>query len=488
MGGGVSLLASPPTAAGGKRGCPPHSYIGWMSNGDLNNYGWAGWFTLYVRNGLTNRWWSNASRISYSQYLILVHSQSTEHQRASTQRKARYCKRGKIALKKSCKHIDVTNPDAIQPFIRECLCRHKKRGAMKKLLLNDFAVSRNDYSELLSNDVDVIDSITEKVSKHIAERIKTRTIPDFYPVIKVRHDPTTNKERLIGSQPTIQQFYDYVAVRSCEDLWKRRLVPQQCSSIKGRGQEYGKNLIRGYILKDNRKANYARKNGFYYSSECKYFVKLDIRKCYPSMDKEVVLRLFDHDCGNLDIIYLWKRLLDSYGNAETPDGKPYTGLLIGALPSQWISQLVISYIYRYAMNHGGASHMVLFMDDMLLIGPNKRKLERLVKDTIDYTRDNLHLDIKPDWKIKELAKESIDMMGYVIHRSGKVSIRSRSFVHARRLMLRFQRGKFGARSANRLVSYKGFFLHSNCSKVFHDYPAAKTFAAAQRMIARRKKA
>ena len=132
--------------------------------------------------------------------------------------------------------------------------------------------------------------------------------------------------------------------------------------------------------------------------------------------------------------------------------------------------------------------MVLFMDDMLLIGPNKRKLERLVKDTIDYTRDNLHLDIKPDWKIKELAKESIDMMGYVIHRSGKVSIRSRSFVHARRLMLRFQRGKFGARSANRLVSYKGFFLHSNCSKVFHDYPAAKTFAAAQRMIARRKKA
>ena len=243
----------------------------------------------------------------------------------------RYCKRGKFALKKSCKHIDVTNPETVKPYIRECLCRHKKRGATKKLLLNDFDVTTEEYNRLLDNDAGTIDTIAGKISEYVARKIKTRTIPGFHPIIKIRHDPTTNKERMIGSQPAVQQFFDYVAVRSCEELWKRRLVPQQCSSIKGRGQEYGKNLIRRYILKDNRQINYAKKHGFHYSSDCKYFVKLDIRKCYPSMDKTVVLQLFSRDCGNPDIIYLWKRLLDSYGNTETPDGKPYTGLLIGAL-------------------------------------------------------------------------------------------------------------------------------------------------------------
>ena len=40
-------------------------------------------------------------------------------------------------MKKSCKHIDVTNPETVKPYIRECLCRHKKRGAILHHLLDN---------------------------------------------------------------------------------------------------------------------------------------------------------------------------------------------------------------------------------------------------------------------------------------------------------------------------------------------------------------
>ena len=50
----------------GVEGVSPSDFYRMDEHGDLNNYGWAGLFTLNGRNGLTNRWWSNASRISYS--------------------------------------------------------------------------------------------------------------------------------------------------------------------------------------------------------------------------------------------------------------------------------------------------------------------------------------------------------------------------------------------------------------------------------------
>lgn len=73
-------------------------------------------------------------------------------------------------MKKSCKHIDVTNPETVKPYIRECLCRHKKRGATKKLLLNDFDVTTEEYNRLLDNDAGTIDTIAGKISEYVARK------------------------------------------------------------------------------------------------------------------------------------------------------------------------------------------------------------------------------------------------------------------------------------------------------------------------------
>ena len=391
-------------------------------------------------------------------------------------------------MKKSCKRIDITSQKTIEPYIKECLIRHRKRYSLQRLLRRLFNSTDNELERLKLKDYATVSKFSSKLSKIVAESIKRRAIPRFTPIISIRADKTTGKERLIGAEPAMQQFYDYVAVGACGELWKRRFVRQQCSSLPGRGQVYGMRMIRGYIQKDNRQVRYAKSHNLRYTRKCKYFVKMDIRKCYPSADREVLLNLLTRNIGNEDIIYLWKCLLDSYGRAKTPNGDPYTGILIGALPSQWAAQFLISYIYRFVMETGGASHMVMFMDDMLLMGPNRRKLKRLVSKTVNLVRDKLHMEIKPTWSIRKIDECGIDMMGYVVHANGKVTMRTRNFIHSRRLLMRMEHGRFGVRSAQRLVSYKGFFTNSDSSKAFRKYEAERRFKRAQRMLARKARA
>lgn len=391
-------------------------------------------------------------------------------------------------MKKSCKNIELRDRETIAVYVSECLRRHCRRKNTRTLVCRRFGVSDDAYRKVIARDEETLRAVALKISDYIISTIRDRNIPVFVPKARERRDQTTGKLRLIGCEPPLQQFYDYVAVRSCNEIWGRRLVPQQCSSIKGRGQVYGMRLIRSYVDKDNRAAAYAARHGLRYSRQVKYFVKLDVRHCYQSVDRSLLMDMLRHDCGNEDILYLWQSLLDAYGRAMGPDGEPYTGLLIGTLPSQWGAQLILSYAYRYAMTLPGVSHGVFFMDDMLFTGPNRRKLERSVETIVAYVRDRLHLEIKPNWHIKALADEPIDMMGYCIHQSGKVTMRARNFIHSRRLLLRAARtGKIGIRQARRLVSYKGFYDHSDSFKATTTLHAGTLFKRAQALLSKEEK-
>lgn len=98
------------------------------------------------------------------------------------------------------------------------------------------------------------------------------------------------------------------------------------------------------------------------------------------------------------------------------------------------------------------------------------------------------MTIKPNWHIKKIRDEPIDMMGYVVHASGKLTMRARNFIHSRRLILRAQRRKKMSRMfASRLTSYKGFYIHSNCYKVAKELNIYHTFYKAQKVVSREAK-
>ena len=377
-------------------------------------------------------------------------------------------------MKKCCKDIDITDAYQIEPFIEECIKNHGKRHDFSVFIKKEGLI--NEYRQLLNGNISARYEIAIAIAKKIATMIKARNIPVLKTWAKERYDDSSQKMRLIGNETVLQRFLDYIVVYGCHELWHRKLVREQCSSIKGRGQLYGVKLLRKYILKDNQNMRWAVKHHIRYIRKCKYFVKLDIRHCYESIDKTILMNQLIHDIKNSDMVYLWKSLLGSYTDTTN-------GLLIGALPSQYASQYIVANLYRKAMSNPSIMHMATYMDDMILFASNRRKLLKAVKALIVYARDTLHLTIKSNFAIKKLENEPIDMMGYVLHANGKITIRARGFIHARRLLLRYERqGYLTISQSKRIVSYKGYFKQSNSYNSYARFNRA--FRYAQKVISK----
>ncbi len=391
-------------------------------------------------------------------------------------------------MRRDCKNIDLRDYRTLLPWAWDCVKRHYKRYDFRDML-EKYDVSRISYAQTCEDhDYSRFADAVEKIAKEAARRIEVRQL-NLPPVrIRKQTDGSNGKVRDIGCEPAMQQIFDSIARYAPEDIWNRRIVPQQASSLQNRGPLYGVNMIKGWIEKDNQAIRYAKVHNIPYVSKCKYHVKLDIQKCFPSARYEIFMKLFRRDCANEDLLWLWEELFKTH----RVDG--YKGFMIGANPSQWGMQYMLSFVYRYAMalateRRGKrirmVSHMLMFMDDMLLFSGNRKNLKSAVRKIIKFTSTKLGLTIKPTWHIKRLDEEPVDMMGYVLYRSGKITIRSRIFIRGRRMILRYHKQRtLTIDQARRLVSYKGFFKHSNSHGVCQRLKADAAFEFAAEVVSR----
>ena len=371
----------------------------------------------------------------------------------------------------------------------ECIWKHKKRYDFRKLLIQN-GMSIKDYIEMLdTHNKALAEHAAESIAKNAAQMIYEFDFTLPAPKIRTRTDITTGKIREIGCECAMQQILDIIAVNGAMDVFKRRMVIQQASSVPGRGQVYGMRMIQGWVRKDNAAMEYAKRHGFRHISDMRYFVKTDIQKCYPSMRLEAFMRLFRKDCGNVHLLWLWETLLRSH----RIDAR-HQGFMIGALTSQWAAQYCISFAFQKMMHMKAVgrrgreqkyvSHMCIFMDDMLLTGGNRRRLKSAVERLCTFMQSEFGLTIKPNWEIMEFRdNQGIDMMGYVIYRSGKTAIRARDFIRARRMALRaIQRNNISYRQAKRITAYKGYFKHTDCVKAIALYQLPRVWGRAQRVV------
>ena len=366
-------------------------------------------------------------------------------------------------MKRSCKHINIEDPKVIEPWVYGCIERHFKRRDFKWLLLTLGGLSREEYlSAVYEQDKAPLFAAAERIAEEVAKRIRARKLG--LPPVKIREmiDKSSGKVRQIGKESAMQQVFDYVAVFACEEIWSRRVVPQQVSSILGKGQTRGVRMLQNWIERDNSAARYASRHGVKYSRKCRYYVKLDIKKCFPSMRLETFMKFFRRDCGNQAILWLWERLLSSHRVQD------YKGFMIGALPSESAAQYLLSFLYRYATGlhkerRGKQvkliSHALYFMDDQVYFGSNRKDLKMAVRQIIKFAKDELGINIKPNWQICCIDDTPLDTMGFLIHADAVITVRPRVFIRARRTILRYLRtGRMTIEQARRLCSYKGYFM------------------------------
>lgn len=399
-----------------------------------------------------------------------------------------YSSRKQVYVISSCKNIDILDVETILPWVMDCIHRHKKRYDFRKMLIQIGGMTRKQYCDALKNPVGFMEP-ARKIAEEAIRRIKSKDL-ELKPInVKTRIDKSSGKVREIGCEDAMQQIFDFIAVGAADEIFQRRIVPQQWSSVKGRGPSYGVRMIQNWIQKDNRAARYAEAHGRSYSRKCVYFVVLDIRHLYESIKIDVFLRRFRKDCGNNTLYWLWEELLRTFPN----------GLLIGSAISQWAAQYIMSYLYRHVMSlhtyrRGKQISLTyasgMYMDDTLLIGPNRKNLKMAARSLTKYAWNEFGLTVKPNWQICRLEDTPIDMMGYQIYANGKVSVRPRVFLRARRMFLRTDK-TMAYRQAQRILSYKGYFTQESLKlsnyKLNRKYQINKKFIKAQKIISGRNK-
>lgn len=347
-------------------------------------------------------------------------------------------------MKTYCKDVDPSDVKTIEPFVYEALTDKLKRKDYSSFAARycdmDAREIRNQARMGNRSHPEIVKAV-HLVALDISARIWAREL-DLDPVrYSKRTDGLSRKTRIIGVESVMHQMMEHVAVGCMKDLWQAKYEYHQYASIKGKGQLCGAKAIQKWAK----------------TGKTKYFVKLDVRKCFASLKRETVMKWLQRDIGKNHLL-LWyvDSLLLMHGD----------GLIIGSLLSQFLCNYFMSYGYRYVMGlckerRGKrirfCSCALFYMDDIMLAGRDRRNLVMAVRKLTKFMKASFGLEIKEDWHVRDHTLCGIDMMGYVITAKGKIKIRPRVFIRARRAFFRSAAGDDRQKIQNRVSAYYGFF-------------------------------
>ena len=121
--------------------------------------------------------------------------------------------------------------------------------------------------------------------------------PSPYHEMKI-HDGTRKKERIIYKPMFYpDQCIHWALMQQIEPLLKKGMYEFCCASVRDRGIHYAAKHIKKILVRD-------RKN-------TKYCLKLDVKKFYPSIDKEILKRKFMRIIKDRDVLDLLDLIVDS---------------------------------------------------------------------------------------------------------------------------------------------------------------------------------
>lgn len=256
------------------------------------------------------------------------------------------------------------------------------------------------------------------------------------PYIKMRiHDGVRKKERIIYKpQFYPDQVIHWALMQQIQQIIEKGLYDYTCASIPERGIHYGAKYIKKILIKD-------RKN-------TKYVLKLDVKKFYPSIDKNIMKRKFMRVIKDRDTLDLIDKIIDS----------SEVGLPIGNYTSQWFANFYLQNLDHYIKEQLKVPYYIRYMDDMLLFHRNKKEL-RKIKEKIEQYLKNEKLILKENWQLFKVDSRPVDFIGYRFYR-GYTTLRKGNFLRIKRRAKRiYKRKKITLTDASAMISYYGWLKH-----------------------------
>ena len=294
--------------------------------------------------------------------------------------------------------------------------------------------SRKDIAPVLAD----LDGYVEKTYELVA----TESFVPSEPKIREIYDESSEKHRKIKMVPFWPDgVIQWMLVTAMKPVLMRGMHPWSCASIPGRGGKHIYKKIRGALRNDLKGTKYA--------------AELDVAQYYPSISGKRLIWALARKIKDKRFLRTVYSIIESCGG----------GLAIGYYICQWLANFYLESLDQYIMTLPGVKYMTRYMDNITLLGPNKKQLHKARKLIAAFMQQRLGLSMKANWQIYPTAKRMVSAVGYRFSRT-HVILRKRNFLRftrqCRRVKKRLDAGKpIMFAQASGLLSRAGQLKHCN---------------------------
>lgn len=294
---------------------------------------------------------------------------------------------------------------------------------------------RKDVEYVLSN-------INKKAIEIQQILLNESYIPSEYNVFSIR-EGSNNKERIIHSPKFFpDQIIHKILIQQIEDIIMKGMYYFSCASIKNRGIHYGAKYLTRWLKED--------------PIYTKYCFKLDITKFFPSVNKEKLKELFTYKIKDEKTLNLINTIIDSVEK----------GIPIGNYTSQWFANFYLQKLDHYIKEQLGVKYYMRYMDDMIILGNNKKKLHK-IKNYIENFLSDYSLLIKNNWQIFKVDDRGIDFLGFRFFHY-KIILRKQLMLRIARKAMKTCKVK-SIKNLSAVISYYGWIYYSDSYNFKNNY-------------------
>ncbi|MBR3458057.1 MAG: group II intron reverse transcriptase domain-containing protein [Selenomonadaceae bacterium] len=215
------------------------------------------------------------------------------------------------------------------------------------------------------------------------------------------HDPV---KRLIMAAPFRDRVVDWAIYRILNPIVDRRYIDTSYGCREGRGPQAAMKKLQEYIR-----------------LQCGTAIigKMDIAKYFYRIDHGTLMGLWQRVVKDRKVLWLLKLTLpeDVLCGIDLANMQmiPGVGMPIGSLPSQMHANFCLNPLDQFIKHDLKARHYIRYMDDMCIVGTDKKTVRDMMEAAREFARERLHLEFNRKTCIRT-ETQGIDFCGYRVWR------------------------------------------------------------------------
>lgn len=256
---------------------------------------------------------------------------------------------------------------------------------------------------------------------------------------------TKPKLREIFAADFADRVAHHILVAELEKVWEPRFITDSCACRLGKGIHGAQARLRQFIRRVS--ANGTREA---------YFIKLDIRNFFNTLDKDVLLQIISKKVRDPELLWLTRTIIyhdctEDYVPRDrenllrrVPPHKslfsqpPDHGLPIGNLSSQFFANVYLDRLDQFVKRELKCRHYLRYADDFVLLDPDPGRLGEWMGRIEEFLRDRLRLELHPRRVGPAPVSNGVDFLGYVV-RHNYVLVRRRVVNNLKLRLERYQK-------------------------------------------------